>query len=294
MNAVKKYTYDEIGKMSISELENLINEDALLAENEQMDSDMLLYILGKMDNGGAYDKSFSDVDSARETFLDVYYRPKSKKLRFLKTHRAAKTACIILAMLIFFGLGNITAEASKFGHEKPDMRWTDETFSFSGIEGRVQGVPAAGDFDTLPILQPYQDILTRQTSLEDVLVTYLPGKYYVLERTEKEGLQSFELKIELYKMYEPSKPHIILWFNEPQFTGTGYEYPKDPGRPEEYITNGITHYLMTNDGLWQAMWTNGRIECCIMGIESKAELIKMIDSIYERDTSSDYLYDLSD
>lgn len=290
---MKKYTYDEIDKMSISELENLINEDALLAENEQMDSDMLLYILGKMENGGAYDKSFSDVDSARETFLDVYYRPKSKKLRFLKTHRAAKTACIILAMLIFFGLGNITAEASKFGHEKPDIRWTDETFSFSGIDGWVQGVFVAGDFDTLPILQPHQDMLISFNSLEDVMVTYLPGEYYVFQYTHSGGLQSHEVKVELFRRFA-TDDRIILWYHTPMFTGEGHEYEKDPGRPEEYITNGITHYLMTNDGLWQALWTNGRMECCIMGIESKAELIKMIDSIYERDTSSDYLYDLSD
>jgi len=291
---MRKYTYDEIDKMSISELENLINEDALLPEDEQMNSEELLYVLQRMETSGEYMGSFSKTESARNEFLDVYYKPKYKKLKLLRSHRAAKTACIVIALLIFFSLGGLTAEASKFGHEKPDIRWTDETFSFSGIDGFVQGVPAAGDFETVPILQPYQAILTRQTSLEDVLVTYLPGPYYVLECTQKEGLQSFELKVELYKMWEPSEPHIILWFNEPQYTGTGYEYEKDPGRPEEYITNGITHYLMTNDGLWQALWTNGRIECCISGIESKEILIKMIDSIYERDRTSDHLYDRGD
>ncbi|MBQ8830219.1 MAG: DUF4367 domain-containing protein [Oscillospiraceae bacterium] len=280
-----KYTYDEMDKMSCDELENLINEDALLPESEQLSSEELLYILQRMEVKGEYEDKFSETDRARETFLDVYYKPKTKKFGFIKNNRTLKTACIVLAMLLFFALGGVTAEAAKFGHEKSDIHWTDESFSFSGIEGFVQGVPAAGDFETLPVLQQYQDILTKQTSLKDVMVTYLPDKYYVLEYTYKEGLQSFELKIELYKWWEPSDPHIILWYNQPQYVGTGNEYEKDPGRPEEYITNGITHYLMTNDGLWQALWTNGSLECCISGIESKEILIKMIDSIYERDIS---------
>ncbi|MBQ4040697.1 MAG: hypothetical protein IJC91_06120 [Oscillospiraceae bacterium] len=291
---MRKYTYDEIDKMSISELENLINEDALLPEDEQMNSEELLYVLQRMETSGEYTDSFSKTESARDEFLDVYYKPKYKKLKLFRSHRAAKTACIVIALLIFFCSGNITAEASKFGHEKPDIRWTDETFSFSGIDGFVQGVPAAGDFETLPILQQYQDILTKQTSLIDIMVTYLPGHYYVFEHTQKEGLQSFELKVELYKRYHPSAPHIILWFNKPQYTGTGYEYEKDPGRPKEYITNGITHYLMTNDGLWQALWTNGSFECCISGVESKEELVRMIDSIYEKDTEAYYVYYFGD
>ena len=96
---MKKYTYNEIDCMSCSELENLINEDALLPENEQMDEELLLYVLGRMEISGEYKECFSDTKKAVELArscgfdninLDIMYGiPHQTKESFASTLRNA-------------------------------------------------------------------------------------------------------------------------------------------------------------------------------------------------------------
>ena len=58
-------------------------------------------------------------------------------------------------------------------------------------------------------------------------------------------------------------------------------YSKDEGEPEEYKIGGDTHYIMTNCGKYFTVWRNGTLECGIAGVDSRDELIKIIDSIYK-------------
>lgn len=62
--------------------------------------------------------------------------------------------------------------------------------------------------------------------------------------------------------------------------GSAY-HEKDDSEVQEYVTNGITHYLYWNLNHARASWYNGDIECGISADVSMDQLVKMIDSIYE-------------
>ena len=58
-------------------------------------------------------------------------------------------------------------------------------------------------------------------------------------------------------------------------------YQKDAAICEEYVVNGITHYIVGNKDNLSAMWGNGNAEGHIQGDLTVDELKLMIDSIYE-------------
>lgn len=58
-------------------------------------------------------------------------------------------------------------------------------------------------------------------------------------------------------------------------------YQKDTELLEEYIVNGITHYITGNNSNLSAMWTNENVEGHIYGDLTLEEMRQMIDSIYK-------------
>jgi len=72
--------------------------------------------------------------------------------------------------------------------------------------------------------------------------------------------------------------HLIIYDVTPEnYTGT---YQKDNDEIEPHEVNGVTHYLMDNNGRRSVVWTNGRLEGHIQGDLSMTDLKKMVDSIY--------------
>ena len=58
------------------------------------------------------------------------------------------------------------------------------------------------------------------------------------------------------------------------------ESQKNLGYAEDYISsNGQVYYLAENEGLYNATWTKGNIECAILNVSSREELIRILDSI---------------
>lgn len=75
----------------------------------------------------------------------------------------------------------------------------------------------------------------------------------------------------------------ILQFNATEASGRNLtDYTKDEGTAEMFVSNGICHYLISNNGKLVAIWANDGVECSIAGDVSTDELKKIITSIYER------------
>ena len=64
---------------------------------------------------------------------------------------------------------------------------------------------------------------------------------------------------------------------DPQFS----VYQKDATICEEYVVDGITHYIIGNNENLSAMWINGSVEGYIQGNLTVEELQMMINSIYQ-------------
>ena len=58
-------------------------------------------------------------------------------------------------------------------------------------------------------------------------------------------------------------------------------YQKDTLLLEEYVVNGITHYITENNSNLSAMWANENVEGYIQGDLTLEEMRQMIDSIYK-------------
>ena len=286
-----EYTYEMLDKMTAEELERIVDEDAAKPVKEQMDDNMMLYILSLLDRKGNYGECFTDTEKARRTFIEVYYenpeerqkntadKKKKRRENFRFSPKIMRIACVVVLALFAVSMVGRVNEASGQGLENSFYNWTDEKFWFDGVDEWKQGVFVAGDFDNITELYRIQMMLIRHNNLEDVMVTYLPENCLVNGYIAEGGQAAFRIAIEIRDENNP-KTKIILSYHDVLFGGD--EYEKDPGQPELYKVGGITHYIMTNDGKWQALWKNGMVECSISGVEKKSELLKMIDSIYEK------------
>lgn len=266
-----EYTYEELSKMSTEELEEL------LSDTDGMDDDMLLYILQLIEDSGKYDSEFTDTETARKEFINTYYKNHKTKFTDKGAYRWVKAACIVFVMIFVFGLGVVTAEATGWSYSRKEFMYTDDEFSILRPEANNLRmlIFAKGDDYTVPELEHVQEILLKGAVDYDVLVSWIPEGYTVIDTGGYAGRNQVNLEVVLSN----GKNEITLRFVD--FWAQGNVYKKDEGKISIYETSGMKHYIMTNDEKWQAVWTNAHTECSISGVESKEELTKMIDSIYE-------------
>jgi hypothetical protein len=150
--------------------------------------------------------------------------------------------------------------------------WTEETFGFISI------MPSEELKENEDPFEQIRTIVGNEVEYE-VIPTWAPagtvqeGDISVSERSDGIKISS------IYKVQD-NQIHIrvILRENIPQeYEGT---YQKNDEPVVEYISGGVTHYLMSNYDVNMAVWTNESAEILIQSDLSRDILEKMIDSIY--------------
>lgn len=194
------------------------------------------------------------------------------------TKKRSRFHIAIAAAIIVMLLINGTFTANALGYDLWDVivNWTNETFGFISREHSNQGNDSVSQLDFM------DEFISIQSSLEDygitekVIPTYVPDEF---ERSYAKIDDSTENTAFIY-MYSNDNRSIILRYVI--FSTTlGSSFQKDEGEPEIYEASGVEHYIATNVGKYIAIWTRGNLECSISGLDSRGELIKMIDSIYK-------------
>lgn len=276
--------FSKVDAMSTPELEEILRQDSMLPA-EESDMDLILHILDVLETR---QKEHPDVDAAWESFLKDYlpmedelslYDDGERSTGMKDSHSQRKSSWrawlsgAVAAVLILF-VGTLTARAAGFDLWKTVASWTDDCFSFGFA-------PA----ETTPTVPPstvqtesgrLQLALDRDGITDVVEPTYLP-----------EGYRYSDLKIEdivtakIYTCnYTPRDPNA--WVLTVSFMrGMNGEslVMKDEGEPEIYERDGTQYYIVTNVGRYSASWTNGAYMGIISGVETRADLIKMIDSM---------------
>jgi len=150
--------------------------------------------------------------------------------------------------------------------------WTEETFHFlTGNEGRARAeedvfraqrlsVEKRTDAAALPSWAP------AGTETNGSLKENERKDRYVVQATYTVDAREFTVQIIIHA--EPPEVYTIT-------------YQKNSDIEEEYLANGITHYIMGNTETLSVMWLNGCVEGHIQGELTLEELRQMIDSIYE-------------
>jgi len=209
-----------------------------------------------------------DIDMAGEE--EPTPSPKRKPVRTTRLARLALVAAIIMAILL-----GTTVVASAAGYDLwgAITRWTSEVFGFATGKEPTDSIH---DKNNSPYSELEKIFLNKGLDL-NVIPKYLPEGFRLIDVTSEETYEGTIITAVYYR----SDEEIILSYTVSSHN-TSDLYPKDDDEPEVYEKCGNKHYLISNEGNWGVVWEADNIVCLINGVIEKAELIRMIDSIYER------------
>lgn len=183
--------------------------------------------------------------------------------------RAVKTGILVAAVLALFLATAVVANAFGFSIWNANVSWNQDNMGISTVNGETEIISE----------DPYTQIrnaIRNENVQESVIPTYLPYGYSLKNlsfldsfegHTYNATFQSGETSFRLTIVVQPTDINMFC--------------PKDDSEPEIYTVNGIEHYLTTNEGHYRANWANGDVVCELYGLESKEELLRIIDSIYK-------------
>lgn len=287
---IKNIDRSVIDSMSIATLQALIKDDF---ENPDgiLDEETRLYVIQVLtEKEKAQGAEIPDAEAALSEFKREYLpmadeaasiydeedESKDNVIELKQKKRLRRPAIRILAAVIAIVLlGTATASATNFDLWSKFVNWTKQAFGFSE---QVQFDEEAKFPEQLS--EMIDDMKSRGISPEGIMPAYLP-EGFAAEEGQTQCLELDNMVI-FASLLTKGDSNIVVQYT--LFTDGNMEdggvYSKDEGEPEEYKIGGITHYIMTNAGEYMAIWRNGAIECSISGVDSRDELIKIIDSIY--------------
>ncbi len=266
--------------MSDEELRNILRDDASKTEGEDIDMEMILYVmevLAKRRNERNEGKSPAEaLDSFNRN-----YRPKSKGiLIFEKTEDRPrkqnihwfKRAIAVAAVLVLMISCSIQANAWGFDWWEIFTKWTKETFYFV-FAGEANEVEAP----TPEFSQPFaslQTLLDKYKVSVKLAPTWLPEGYEEVELDVQENPKQRRF----FARYQHGDDEIIIRISD--YLGA------DPNQVEQHETllelykfNGIQYYIMDNYGLLHVTWVNECYECVLTGSVTLDEMKQIINSI---------------
>ena len=309
LNNRDRNAYSKFEHMSTEDLETILRLDYQLPEGEGLDPDTILAITEVIANREESDSApqYPDTDTAWNDFL-TKYRPhggsfldaeadtvskqeqsksnlgdspavqRRRSMRWLT--RTALVAAIIAALLLA-----TTVTASAFGYDLWNViaEWTKETFTFTAngqVDRSTPDVHQASASSNLEVAEysSLQDALDGYGISTALAPTWIPDRFELHSISVGET-SSF---VDFFAHYTCGDDVLFLGITLHKDVPNTYgDWQKDESNPVPYVTNGITHYLMTNLDKEVAVWLNGNYECGITGDISRDELAAIIESIYE-------------
>ncbi|MDR1159154.1 MAG: DUF4367 domain-containing protein [Syntrophomonadaceae bacterium] len=182
--------------------------------------------------------------------------------------QVAIAAAIVIALL--FG-GTVTAQAFGLDIWEVLAEWTSEIFKFSAN--------SSPDNTSNSFSETSKEFHDLQTALDSYGISdKLVPKYLPVGFEQVDFMYDDNSGLMVIAIFSDGVETIIVQYSLFQ----GNRFQKDDSNPEIYEVSRVQHYIMTNMGSYKTVWINGKIECSISGLENKEDLIKMVDSIYER------------
>lgn len=187
------------------------------------------------------------------------------------TVKTALTAILVAAVLI--GIAVLTAQAAGFDIFGKLARWTAETFGFTA--SAAPGEP--DDAHTPPALQGMRTELEEYDVSITLLPSYWPDGYEEVLLRDVGDPESHNF----FGAYGNKGKRIVLSYTV-FFSGNNTtSFSKDDESLELYTHNKLKFYITTNDDKYVAIWNSDGMEGRVSGLESRDELIKILDSIGE-------------
>lgn len=230
-----------------------------------------------------------DAFSAHETFQQEYAGTPAlfpeassntetavKERSVLRHHRPQKIikAAIVAAVIMAFFLGTtIVANASGLDLWGIITRWTKDVFGITqdGTDSESIHHEQIDSYEHLRLS------LAEHGVYQSVVPNYLPEGYSPQAMTIGSTFEGTFIRC----VMSNGDNEIILRYVISNTEQPSRYYAIDENAPEIYTTDGIEHFIITNEGEYFVSWTNGNIVCDISGLLDYDDVIMMIDSIYK-------------
>lgn len=266
--------FSRFDTMETEELEEILRLDAEAPEEEETDTELLLYIMevlaerrknANITGNNAQDawKSFEE-NYMPENILETKSKP--APVRWL---RSVIAAAAVIALLILIP---VSAKAMKLDELwNVVAKWAKETFSF--VSGGDTDVDEPSP-NRKGELTPLQELLQKSERDPTVVPTWVP-EGYILENTEKDMSPVQEMYIAFYLKGDKN----IVIRVQTYLTDDFQKLEIEEGYSEIYTVSGIDYYIFDNKDQVQVMWIIDTYECNISGDLSIDEAKEMINSI---------------
>lgn len=277
--------YTGLSRLSIEELENLLEMADFSTHADAVDTDYILRILEVMEkrekenpNGSTLPDTAEAWNSFRKNYLPLaveresLYPAEEEKRRFFL--RPIYTAAVIVIVLL---TGTLTAQA--LGHDvwNAIAQWGKDIFQFtpgtapSQEEGK-DSEPSNLEYDTLE-----KTLSAFGIKGVAIVPSWIPERFETPEIEVTHNPYSTMIAA----VYTNADDVLVISLASIAGNATT-SYEKDESEIILYNHSGITHYIMSNNMQYSAVWLSGIYECTIYGTVSEEELKQIIDSIYEK------------
>lgn len=270
-------SFDYLNKLNIQQLREILR---LQLDEDEVNVELIKKINAvlaskteepELDVASAYDR-LRAAESSEPLYSEVLDEMTAEKaVRPRPKFRALFKVGLVAAVMIvlFIGTG-IVGYAMGFDFWGAVSEWTEDRFGFPSGESL---------YERTDVEYPYyelQEALDQIGVTADVVPKYMPTGYSVTEVISSESTKGFCVICTMANNDQEIMLSYLLLTKEPTRV-----FAKDDGSPEIYAKNGIEHYIFTNEGSYRATWLNQNVQCEIIKVVEKSELLKMIDSIYE-------------
>lgn len=261
--------------MTTEELEEILRLDAQAPEEQESDTEMILYImevLAKREKNNSHTRksALEAYESFKQNYMPEedntvisYQAPAKTKKRFPHWLRSLTAAGIVLVILVF---GSVTAKAFGIDIWESVVKWTQETFHFGewGNNDEHNNLPYAS----------LQEALEKGNTPSDLVPTWFPAGYELVDIK----VEQTPLKNKYVAQYKNGELVFKITVQD-CLNGDPVYIEQNEGLIEQYKVSGITYYLFADNNVGKAVWINSSCECCISGNVTIDELKLMINSI---------------
>lgn len=201
---------------------------------------------------------------------ELFTKLKKKRKKRPPVWRLGWIAAILVVFIIAFP---VSAQAFGLDIFGSFARWTQDVFrSLTGEE--------KPEDDLMWVSDEYSEFagILNSLGINVKIPRWLPDGYhrYMCEQ------QSSENPIYVISWFLNGDDFISIKVLETMDKNHSSAGEKSGEAVEEHVKNGIAHYIMTNNGNCKAIWMDGDYEICIQGEITRENIIRIINSIYER------------
>lgn len=260
---------DELAREAL--LDKLV--DCLYSFEGDTDTSVIDRCLEELEEAGEVTEDF-DVEQGLKDFHErfgtaIKQEPKAVERKAFRYRRLLARTAIIAATL--FAL-IFTMQATGFDVFGAIARWTSEQFYFVKDEVKVP--------------DPKSTYASLQDALDDCDVTEKLAPTEFPEGSELSSVRIREEKDGVLISAKYTMGESVFFIALRRTDGVPYMETEinDPG-VEIYEASGVEHHLLADVRQQKATWYNGGWECRISGDLSREDMLMMIDSIYEGEST---------